>query len=60
LPTLFSGRYAWVIIEDIGILTHIFGNFGQTCVSVGDRLTFKTVVTKLAIVSINAIFSTNL
>ncbi|MEH2309223.1 hypothetical protein [Nostoc sp.] len=42
--------------EDIRILTHITGSFGQTCISIGDvydglrlRLIFKIVATKLAI-----------
>ncbi|WP_375473001.1 hypothetical protein [uncultured Nostoc sp.] len=29
----FSGCSAWVVIEDIRILTHIFGSFAQTCIS---------------------------
>ncbi|WP_414516831.1 hypothetical protein [Nostoc sp. PCC 9305] len=44
------------MIEDIRILTHIIGSFGQNCVSIGDvydglrlRLTLKTAATRLAI-----------
>ncbi|WP_392482109.1 hypothetical protein [Nostoc sp. C110] len=35
--------------EDIRILTHIIGSFGHTCISIGDRLIFKTVATRLVI-----------
>ncbi|WP_158680469.1 hypothetical protein [Nostoc sp. 'Lobaria pulmonaria (5183) cyanobiont'] len=44
--SLFPGRSAWVVIEDIRILTYIIGSFGQTCVSVGytyDELLYETL-----------------